>query len=33
MRSSTSRTDFNKEPHTLWRHSNGTYYWAHFQRE
>ena len=33
MRSSTSRTNFDKEPTTIWRHTDGTYYWAHFRKE
>ena len=33
MRSSTSRTNFNKEPNTLWKNADGTCYWAHFRKE
>lgn len=31
MRSNGSRTNFLHEPHTIWRNSDGTCYWAHFR--
>ena len=31
MRSNGARTDYREDPPTLWRHTNGTFYWTHFR--